>query len=240
MYHDMQGFLQQRTPYTILPTPLPSDSSSPLNNFYFTDTPTQDSISIIDACLHNLYDVPRAKEVFELLRSSKKTDGVLGVRLYNSLLDAYIEMATSKDTERRTLWVEDACALYEILESGKDKMHPTANTYACMLRAWIRFNPDSPNTHSSIVHVPTPIELLRCIVDRQIPVSLIVADRTFVSSEEAAEAIKLLSRAAVDMNLSKIVGELGLAESLGSRLPDPLLNVPQAMPVLIAKVSFVD
>ncbi|KAG1726280.1 uncharacterized protein EDB91DRAFT_1061713, partial [Suillus paluster] len=64
----MHGFLKRRTPYTILPTPLPDDRASALNSFYFTDSPTQDQLAVMDACLHNLYDVPRAKQVFEQLR----------------------------------------------------------------------------------------------------------------------------------------------------------------------------
>ncbi|KAH7908848.1 hypothetical protein BJ138DRAFT_968798, partial [Hygrophoropsis aurantiaca] len=65
---DMEGFLRRRTPYTILPTPLPDDKSSALNTFYFTDSPTQDQLAVMDACLHNLYDVPRARSIFERLR----------------------------------------------------------------------------------------------------------------------------------------------------------------------------
>ncbi|KAF8841665.1 hypothetical protein BDN67DRAFT_890322, partial [Paxillus ammoniavirescens] len=68
---DMQGFLQRRVPYTILPTPLPGDTGhTALNNFYFTDSPTQDQLAVMDACLHNLYDVPRARQVFEALRKT--------------------------------------------------------------------------------------------------------------------------------------------------------------------------
>ncbi|KAI6003177.1 hypothetical protein F5J12DRAFT_680526, partial [Pisolithus orientalis] len=68
--NDMQGFLNRGTRYTILPSPLPDDRASPLNNFLFTDSPTQDQLAVMHACLHNLYDVPRAKQVFERLRRS--------------------------------------------------------------------------------------------------------------------------------------------------------------------------
>lgn len=163
---------------------------------------------------------------------------MLEPRLYNLLLDAYIEMATVKDKERRSHWVEDAYILFKDMEIGKDKVHPTAHTYASMLRCWIRFNPDSSTPLSSSLQIPTPTELLRSIIDKHIPVSLIVADRSFGNSDEAAEVIKLLSKAAVEMNLSKIVGELGLAEILGSTIPDPLMEVPEAVPVVKAKVRF--
>ncbi|KAI6030316.1 hypothetical protein EDC04DRAFT_2546612, partial [Pisolithus marmoratus] len=68
--NDMQGFLNRGTPYTILPSPLPGDRASSLNNFLFPDSPTQDQLAVMHACLHNLYDVPRAKQVFERLRRS--------------------------------------------------------------------------------------------------------------------------------------------------------------------------
>ena len=86
---DMKVFLRRRTPYTILPTPLPDDRSSELNQLYFTRSPTQDLFSVMDACLHNLYDVPRAKQIFERLRTENHGDPLLEPRLYNSFLQAY-------------------------------------------------------------------------------------------------------------------------------------------------------
>lgn len=236
-YADMQGFLRKRTPYTILPTPLPDDRSTELNDFYFTDTPTQDSVSVIDACLHNLVDVPRAKGVFDRLRASKPDQPILDSRVYNSILSAYIEMATTKETARRNHWVEDACALYEVMEEGQDHTTPTAGTYALMLLIWQRFNPDTHNPISRTIDLYTPSQLLERITERSIPVTMIIADKAFQDSEEAASVIKLLSRAAVEMNLSRVVSELGAAEILGSQIPDPLGDVPEAMPVLKPKVS---
>ncbi|KAF8554654.1 hypothetical protein OG21DRAFT_1389212, partial [Imleria badia] len=69
--NDMRGFLHRRVPYTILPTPLPDQShSTPLSTYFFPDSPTQDQLAVMDACLYNLYDVPRAKQIFERLRKS--------------------------------------------------------------------------------------------------------------------------------------------------------------------------
>jgi DNA-directed RNA polymerase len=136
---DMHGFLRRRVPYTILPTPLPADQTSNLNDFYFTDSPTQDLLAVIDACLHNFYDVPRAKQVFERLRKSTKADAMLDVRLYNSFLETFLSMATHKDPENKVLWLEDAWTLFDAMESGKEIAHPNATTYAIMLTAWLRF-----------------------------------------------------------------------------------------------------
>ena len=186
--------------------------------------------------MHNLHDVQRARTVFERLRRTHKGDSTLQVGLYNTMLEAYIEMASTKQPDRRSHWVEDACALYEVMETGQDKVNPTANTYAIMLRAWVRFNP-AQQLLPSTIDIPTPIQLLRSMVDRQVPASLVVADRAIKTSEEATEAIKHLSKAAVDMNLSKVVNELGMAEVFGTMIPDELDEIPEVTPVMRPKVS---
>ena len=135
---DMHNFLKRTTPYTILPTPLPSTHQSPLNDLYFPDSPTQDLLAVIEACLHNLYDVPRAKQIFERLRKSSKADAVLHTRLYNSLLEAFIAMATSKDQDNMHAWVEDACVLFDSMDAGLEVAAPDATSYALMLVTWLR------------------------------------------------------------------------------------------------------
>ncbi|KAK7677152.1 hypothetical protein QCA50_019861 [Cerrena zonata] len=210
---EMTGFLHEHQDLTILPTPLPVDSEDN-STMIFPDTTVQNTISIVEACVHDLHDVPRARTVFERLRRTHKGDSSLQVGLYNAMLDAYIEMAATKQPERRSHWVEDACALYEVMETGRDKVNPTANT---------------------TVDMPTPIQLLRAMIDRQIPASLVVSDRAIKTSDEATEAIKHLSKAAVDMNLSKVVNELGMAEVFGTQIPDALDEVPEATPVMRPK-----
>ncbi|KAG1900468.1 DNA-directed RNA polymerase N-terminal-domain-containing protein [Suillus fuscotomentosus] len=227
----MNGFLKRRTLYTILPTPLPDDRASALNSFYFTDFPTQDQLAVMDACLHNLYDVPRAKQIFEQLRTTKSHEPLLESRIYNSFLEAYIHMAFVKEPEDRTLWVEDACHLYDLMEKGTDRVHPTASTYAIMLLAWRRFNPES-DTPVHLSDLPNPTTLLSNLIERDISPTAVVADRVLASSEEASEIIKLLSNSAVDLNHPRILAELGQAEFLGSHVPDPLEGVPEVKPVL--------
>lgn len=233
---DMQGFLDRTPSYTMLPTPLPEDKSSHTNSMYFPDSPTQDLIAIIDACMHNCYDVPRAKMVFERLRSERRGDPILSAKLYNSVLDSYIRMAKEKDIGRRTHWIEDACALYEAMESGREKVLPTANTYAQMLLVWLRYNHEAEDPISRTVDLITPTTILQAIADRNIPATMVITDKAFTSDADAAAAIKLLSKAAVEMNLSKVIVELGAVEVLGSQVPDPLDDVPEAMPVKKAKV----
>jgi len=69
-------------------------------------------------------------------------------------------------------------------------------------------------------------------MDREISPTNVVADRIFSSSEEASDIIKLLSKAAVELNLSHVLVELGQAQSLGSHVPDPLEDVPEVTPVI--------
>ncbi|KAJ3863965.1 hypothetical protein EV359DRAFT_17550, partial [Lentinula novae-zelandiae] len=67
---DMENFLKNPPRYTLLPTPLPSISTtaSTKNSTWLVDSATQDSLAVIDACLYQLFDVPRAKGIFDRLR----------------------------------------------------------------------------------------------------------------------------------------------------------------------------
>lgn len=134
--NDMHTFLRSRTPYTILPPPLPRDKDSELNDLLYTDSATQDRISVMDACLHNCYDVPRAKEIFDSLRT-RGTEQILHPRLYTAFVEAYLEMAI-KEPEKRTWWVEDAWTLLDLLFSGVGKVSATSGAYALALIAWLR------------------------------------------------------------------------------------------------------
>ncbi|EIW56833.1 DNA/RNA polymerase [Trametes versicolor FP-101664 SS1] len=122
------------------------------------------------------------------------------------------------------------------MEAGREGVQPTANTYAIMLRMWLRFNPDSESpVQISAAEMHDPMSLLRHMLRGSVAPALVVADRAFTTSEEATEAIKALSRAAVEMGLSSVVNELGLADSLGRQVDDPLEDVPEAIPVMKTK-----
>ena len=133
---DMHTFLRSRTPYTILPPPLPQDRDPDLDDLLYTDSPTQDLISAMDACLHNGYDVPRAKEIFDNLRA-RGAEQILHPRLYASFIEAYLDMAL-KAPEDKILWVEDAWTLLDLLFGGVEKVSVTSGAYALALIAWLR------------------------------------------------------------------------------------------------------
>lgn len=79
-------------------------------------------------------------------------------------------------------------------------------------------------------------DILYRIIDHDIPITSVVADRVLSSSKEASDIIQMLSSAAADMNLMKVVVELGQARDIGS-FPNPLANIDEVRPVLRAKVG---
>jgi DNA-directed RNA polymerase len=81
-----------------------------------------------------------------------------------------------------------------------------------------------------------PSTILTNIIDRQLSISHVISDRVFSSSQDASDVITLLSKAAVDLNLSRVVSELGQAEAIGREFHDPLENVPEVQPVFRVKV----
>lgn len=99
-----------------------------------------------------------------------------------------------------------------------------------------RFNPESSKPVLN-VSIQDPPSLLTRIADRKLSFSHVVADRVFSSSEEAAQIIKVLSKAAVNLNMSHVAAELGQAEAVGTRFSDILDDVPEVTPVMRAKVS---
>ncbi|KAF8130959.1 hypothetical protein EV363DRAFT_1296457 [Boletus edulis] len=58
-----------------------------------------------------------------------------------------------------------------------------------------------------------------------------MSDCIFTSSDDALEVIRLLSKAAIEMNISPVIAELGQVEAMGTGRLDPLNDVPEVMPV---------
>ncbi|KAI0291577.1 hypothetical protein BC826DRAFT_1022569 [Russula brevipes] len=228
---NMEAFLRIRTPYTVLPAPLPADRHSVVDDLYYTKSSTQDLIAIMDACLHNCHDVPRAKEIFDDLRA-KNANQILHPRLYTAFVEAYLDMAV-REPEKRSLWVEDAWILLDSLLSGKEKAKIGPSAYTLALVAWLRYScEDSPAYIDGITN-HTPVSLLEGIIDNQFSVVAVVSDRAIKSAEEAQKLIKALTKAAVQHHYHDIVRELTEAEKIGSSLPNPYLDVPEVRPVTV-------
>lgn len=135
----LHDFLHRKMSYTVLPAPLPTDTSSPLNDFVFPGSPVQESLTIIDACLHGCYDVPRAQYIFDQLRATNQGEAVLQPRIFNLFLEVYLEMAIDRDLDAREEWMEKSWQLYNSLENDWEVAKPNAGTYAIMLKTWLRY-----------------------------------------------------------------------------------------------------
>ncbi|KIK64988.1 hypothetical protein GYMLUDRAFT_160261 [Collybiopsis luxurians FD-317 M1] len=120
------------------------------------------------------------------------------------------------------------------MESGREKVAPSAGSYATMLLAWHRFGPDSAD-YIRDCGEKRPVELLTSLLGRDIPIENVVADRAIGSSEEATQVIKILSKAAADLGLADVITQLGQTETIGAHYNDILADVPEVMPVMRAK-----
>jgi DNA-directed RNA polymerase len=156
----LESFLLARAPCTFLPPPLPVDKHTLANELLYGHSPTQDLLAVMDACLFDLFDVPRAKDIFDRLRSSENNP-IVEPKIYNAFLEAYLNMAIFREPDSRDYWVESAWNLYEIMESGAEKVAPVSGTYAIMLLHWLRYalfleSEDIVLTTLSIVSTPNP------------------------------------------------------------------------------------
>ncbi|KAF9006988.1 DNA/RNA polymerase [Cyathus striatus] len=185
----------------------------------------------MDACLHNLYDVARAKKIFDNLLQ-RPANPLIEVRTYNAFLEAYLSMVEKTvNLDEKEYWLSNAWKLYELMEHG-NKVIPNASTYATMLRAYHLY---AFNTFLEIENPLSYSQLLRELVAHDIPVSKVITDRVFDSVDEVQAIIKELSRAAVKLNYTHVLRELGEADALGREETDILKDVPEAMPVLRPK-----
>jgi DNA-directed RNA polymerase len=146
----VQTLLTHRLPFTFIPTPLPQGFHSPLNDLYFPSTQVQDSLAVIDACLYNCHDVPRAKVIFDDLRTRARANAIgdagekvaeLEVGIYNNFLESFLEMASgkAKNPKKREEWIDEGWDLYAVLENEVDGIAPDERTYAIMLMMMTRY-----------------------------------------------------------------------------------------------------
>lgn len=212
----------------VLPTPLPSDIPSTLENSqWFLDTQTQERLAVMEACLHNLFDVPRATGIFNTLRADPNSAQIIEPRIYNTFLEAYIESATRKANSARSSWIQKAVKLFQDIEESKGLTTP--GTYATMLLGWLRFR-----NHADWDASISPNSILQSIHDAKISLAEVAGHRVFTSHGEAKEAILQLSHASADLGLHKLmVPELGRALGSGDGLAsseNPVDNVPEVNP----------
>lgn len=196
--------------YTILPTPTAAPSkdflfpasSSSTSRQVFSPSPLHQVLAVIDACLANSYDVPRARALFNGLRTDKTLKGhpLMGdVRMYNSVLRGYLVKAYQMGDElegiegisekEREMWLDEFWNLYEVLAQNAE-VQPNASTFGLALVAHIRSTlplpiqedggpkkSGRPRTRSLRNALPrSPNDIIRSILEHRIPMYEIIMD----------------------------------------------------------------
>ena len=68
------------------------------------------------------------------MRKSSKVEAVTNTRLYDSLWDVLIGMATSKDSANELVWLGGAWVLFDSVKRGTEVAVPNATALATWLR----------------------------------------------------------------------------------------------------------
>ncbi|KIY48559.1 hypothetical protein FISHEDRAFT_43178 [Fistulina hepatica ATCC 64428] len=119
-------------------------TSTDINDYWYTDSATQDLLAVMNACLHNLYDVRRAKGIFDRMRE-RHNNPLLDTRIYNAVLEAYLGMVSIRDDPViKAYWLACAWDLFDTMAVGlgllsnDSRIAPSSATYANMFLAWMR------------------------------------------------------------------------------------------------------
>ncbi|CAE6461591.1 unnamed protein product [Rhizoctonia solani] len=225
----------QRQPLTLLPTPLPEDL--PQNEQYFPSSKKQQSLAVIAACLRDLYDVPRAEEIFNRLRGEAETGAsVMTIDTYNALLLAYAQLqaeGTPLAEQVRAQWAEKLWNLWQVLVSESDRVALNETSMAIAFLAHVRAPHDE--------YQPSTSELLRIVLDKKLAVTDILGSPV-LSSEVDHEAVRQLIRQAADEDHRSDILELLRSHDqfVPTRSPATWrtnITVPEAQPVQVTQVG---
>lgn len=140
----LNSFKDLRAPefLTVLPTPLPvSEQDATEHQRYFPDSSVMALMAIVDACLTNFHDIPRAQSLFADLRTDRKAANFMDVRIFNRFLHAYFSQAESPDTSSREAekYRMQAWELYKSMVANEERAVPNPHTSALMLRGILRY-----------------------------------------------------------------------------------------------------
>ena len=127
---------------TILPTPLPvSEQGAAEHQRYFPDSNVMAHVAIVDACLANFRDVPRARSLFAELRRDRKAANFVDVRVFNRFLHTYFLLAEDPNTspEETDKYRMLAWELYNSMVENKENVVPNSHTSALMLHGLLRY-----------------------------------------------------------------------------------------------------
>ena len=127
---------------TVLPTPLPvGEQDEAEHQRYFPDSNSMALVAIVDACLSNFHDIPRAQSLFADLRRDRKATNFIDVRVFNRFLYAYFTLAEDPNTlpKQAEKYRMQAWELYKSLVENKETVDPNPHTSALMLRGLLRY-----------------------------------------------------------------------------------------------------
>jgi hypothetical protein len=126
---------------TVLPTPLPvSEQAAVEHQRYFPDSGVMARVAIVDACLTNFHDVPRAESLFAELRRDQRAANFIDVRIFNRFLHAYFTLAENPNTSPKQAekYRMQAWELYKSMVENEERVVPKSHTSACMLYGLLR------------------------------------------------------------------------------------------------------
>jgi len=127
---------------TVLPTPLPiGEQGAAEHQRYFPDSSAMAQVAILEACLSNFRDIPRAQTLFDELRRERKATNFIDVRVFNRFLDAYFTLAENPETSPKEAekYRMHAWELYKSMVENKETVSPNPHTIALMLRGLLRY-----------------------------------------------------------------------------------------------------
>ncbi|KAF5356322.1 hypothetical protein D9756_003673 [Leucocoprinus leucothites] len=216
-------FLVRDRRSAVLPPPPPT-SPIPKENAWLTDVDVDPGeYEIMDGRLHDLYDAGHVKAIFSQLRE-RETSTLLETGVYNALIEMHFGMATQKELENQDSWLGEVFDLYEILDSGAERVAPHSITYrlcSCSVPGYTIIG-DLRLAYRKLL-----LRMHQC----QISPSLVIAETVFDTHETAIETIQTLSQIAIYLNVLEAVTRLGRAEAVASP-EDGLRDVPEAIPVM--------
>ncbi|KAF9546254.1 DNA/RNA polymerase [Agrocybe pediades] len=218
----LRDFLSRDPSYVLVPTPEPAKAMTMESDRWFGDPLSLDMTGIIDACLHNLYDVPRAMDVFTRLRE-RIGSVALDTPLYNAFLLAYSGMA-EKDSHKKAVWLGEAWSLYTVMEKGLEQVHPNAKTYSIMLSIWHQ------SVYISSGRRTDPGYLLTKLLSRNISVLEVVGNPCLKDPKLIAQIAQTLAVQAVQLKFPQVVEELGQG-NVAPPEEDVFATAPEINPV---------
>ncbi|CEL52694.1 DNA-directed RNA polymerase, mitochondrial [Rhizoctonia solani AG-1 IB] len=207
----------------------------PQNEQIFPSSKKQQSLAVIAACLRDLYDVPRAEEIFHRLREEADTGAsVMTIDTYNAMLLAYAQLqaeGTQLAEPVRAQWAEKLWNLWQVLIEEKDRVALNATSMAIAFLAHIR----APNDQ---FHHPVS-ELLEITLNKKLSVTDILGSPVLVSDVDHEAVRQLIRQTAEEVQRQDVLELLKSYDQFvpirGPATGRTSIVVPEAQPVQVSR-----